>query len=50
VERGMGERFLREEQLERRVQMLLGVFWAKGVLRWALEPRSSHSGQRGSRY
>jgi hypothetical protein len=32
VERGMGERFSRAEQLEHRVQMLLGVFSAKGVL------------------
>jgi hypothetical protein len=32
VKRGMGERFSRAEQLEHHVQMLLGIFSAKGVL------------------
>jgi hypothetical protein len=41
VERGMGERFSRLEQLEHRVQMLLGVFSAKGVL--PLEFKPAHS-------
>jgi hypothetical protein len=41
VERGMGERFGRLEQLEHRVQMLLGVFAAKGVL--PLEFKPAHS-------
>jgi hypothetical protein len=41
VERGMGERFSRAEQLEHRVQMLLGIFSAKGVL--ALEFKPAHS-------
>jgi len=41
VERGMGERFSRAEQLEHRVQMLLGVFAAKGVL--PLEFKPAHS-------
>ncbi len=41
VERGMGERFARVEQLEHRVQMLLGVFSAKGVL--PLEFKPAHS-------
>jgi hypothetical protein len=41
VERGMGERFGRVEQLEHRVQMLLGVFAAKGVL--PLEFKPAHS-------
>jgi hypothetical protein len=41
VERGMGERFFRAEQLEHRVQMLLGVFSAKGVL--PLEFKPAHS-------
>jgi hypothetical protein len=41
VERGMGERFSRAEQLEHRVQMLLGVFSAKGVL--PLEFKPAHS-------
>jgi hypothetical protein len=31
VERGMGERFPRAEQLEHRVQTLLGIFSGKGV-------------------
>jgi hypothetical protein len=34
VERGMGERFSRAEQLEHRVQMLLGVISAKVGCRW----------------
>jgi hypothetical protein len=38
VERGMGERFSRAEQLEHRVQMLLGVFSAKGVLPLEFKP------------
>jgi hypothetical protein len=41
VERSMGERFSRVEQLEHRVQMLLGVFYAKGVL--PLEFKPAHS-------
>ncbi len=41
VERGMGERFSRIEQLEHRVQMLVGVFSAKGVL--PLEFKPAHS-------
>jgi hypothetical protein len=41
VERGMGERFSRAEQLEHRVQMLLGVFSAKGAL--PLEFKPAHS-------
>jgi hypothetical protein len=41
VERGMGERFSRAEQLEHRVQMLLGIFSAKGVL--PLEFKPAHS-------
>jgi hypothetical protein len=41
VERGMGERFSRAEQLEHRVQMLLGIFSAKGVL--TLEFKPAHS-------
>jgi hypothetical protein len=41
VERGMGERFSRVEQLEHRVQMLLGIFSAKGVL--SLEFKPTHS-------
>jgi len=41
MERGMGERFSRVEQLEQRVQMLLGVFSAKGVL--PLEFKPTHS-------
>jgi hypothetical protein len=41
VERGMGERFSRIEQLEHRVQMLLGIFSAKGVL--PLEFKPAHS-------
>jgi hypothetical protein len=31
-QRGIGERFSRVEQLEHRVQMLLGIFTAKGAL------------------
>jgi hypothetical protein len=38
VERGMGERFSRAEQLEHRVQMLLGIFSAKGVLPLEFKP------------
>jgi hypothetical protein len=38
VERGMGERFARVEQLEHRVQMLLGVFTAKAVLPLEFKP------------
>jgi hypothetical protein len=41
VERGMGERFLRAEQLEHRVQMLLGKFSAKGVLPLEFKPARS---------
>jgi hypothetical protein len=41
VERGMGERFSRAKRLEHRVQMLLGIFSAKGVL--ALEFKPAHS-------
>jgi hypothetical protein len=41
VERGMGERFGRLEQLEHRVQMLLGVFSAKGVLPMEFNPAHS---------
>jgi hypothetical protein len=41
VGRGMGERFSRAEQLEHRVQMLLGIFSAKGVL--PLEFKPAHS-------
>lgn len=40
-ERGMGERFSRAEQLEHRVQMLLGIFTAKGAL--PLEFKPAHS-------
>jgi hypothetical protein len=40
-ERGMGERFSRAEQLEHRVQMLLGIFSAKGVLPIEFEPARS---------
>jgi hypothetical protein len=38
VERGMGERFALAEQLEHRVQMLLGIFSAKGVLPLEFKP------------
>jgi hypothetical protein len=38
VERGMGERFSRAEQLEHRVQMLLGIFSAKGVQTLEFKP------------
>jgi hypothetical protein len=41
VERGMGERFSRAERLEHRVQMLLGVFSAKGVLPLEFKPAYS---------
>jgi hypothetical protein len=41
VERGMGERFSRAEQLEHRVQMLLGVFSAKGAPPLELKPAYS---------
>jgi hypothetical protein len=41
VLRGMGARWGRVEQLEHRVQMLLGVFTAKGVL--PLEFKPAHS-------
>jgi hypothetical protein len=41
VERGMGERFGRVEQLEHRMQMLLGVFSAKGVLPLEFKPAYS---------
>jgi hypothetical protein len=39
--RGMGERWRRVEQIEHRVQMLLGIFAAKGVL--PLEFKPAHS-------
>jgi hypothetical protein len=38
AERGMGERFARVGQVEHRVQMLLGVFAAKGVLPLEFKP------------
>jgi hypothetical protein len=41
IERGMGERFSRAEQLEHRVQMLLGIFSAKGVLPLEFKPAYS---------
>jgi hypothetical protein len=41
VKRGIGERFSRTEKLEHRVQMLLGIFSAKGVL--PLEFKPAHS-------
>jgi hypothetical protein len=41
VARGMGERFSRAEQLEHRVQMLLGIFSAKGILPLELKPAYS---------
>ena len=41
VEHGMGERFSRAEQLEQRVQMLLGIFSAKGVLPLEFKPAYS---------
>jgi len=41
VERGMGERISRVEQLEHRVQMLLGTFSAKGVLPLEFRPAFS---------
>lgn len=37
----MGERYSRAEQLEHRVQMLLGVFSAKGVLPLEFKPAYS---------
>jgi hypothetical protein len=40
VERGIGERLSRAEQLEHRVQMLLGIFSAKGM---PLEFTPAHS-------
>jgi hypothetical protein len=43
VERGMGERFERLEQVEHRVQMLLGIFAAKGVLPLEFKPAYSVS-------
>ncbi len=41
VQRGMGERFGRLEQVEHRVRMLLGIFAAKGVLPLELKPAYS---------
>jgi hypothetical protein len=41
VERGMGERFSRAEQLEHRVQMLVGIFCSKGVLPLEFKPALS---------
>jgi len=41
MECGMGERFFRVERLEHRVQMLLGIFSAKGAL--PLEFKPAHS-------
>jgi len=41
VERGMGERFSRAEQLQHRVRMLLGLFSAKGVLPLEFKPAYS---------
>jgi len=41
IERGISERFSRVERLEHRMQMLLGVFSAKGVL--PLEFKPAHS-------
>jgi hypothetical protein len=38
VERGMGERLERVEQVRHRVQMLLGIFSARGVLPLELKP------------
>jgi hypothetical protein len=37
----MGERFCRAEKLEHRVQMLLGIFSAKGVLPLEFKPAYS---------
>jgi hypothetical protein len=37
----MGERFSRAEQLEHRLQMLLGIFSAKGVLPLEVKPAYS---------
>ena len=39
--RGLVERFSRVDRLEQRVQMLLGVFSAKGVLPLAFKPAHS---------
>jgi hypothetical protein len=41
VERGMGEREARVQQVRHRVQMLLGIFSARGVLPLALKPAHS---------
>jgi hypothetical protein len=41
VRAGMDERFRRVEQVEQRVQMLLGVFSAKGVLPLEFKPAYS---------
>jgi hypothetical protein len=41
VRAGMDERFLRVEQIEQRVQMLLGVFASHGVLRLQFKPTCS---------
>src|SRR5262249_31752512 len=38
VQRGMGERFARLAQVEHRVQMLLGILGAKGVLPLEFKP------------
>jgi hypothetical protein len=39
--RGKGERFSRAKQLEQLVQMLLGIFSAKGLLRLEFKPAYS---------
>jgi hypothetical protein len=39
-ERGLGERFSRVEQLEHRVQMLLGSFRRKGCCPWSSSRRT----------
>ena len=41
VERGMGEREARVRQVRHRVQMLLGIFSARGVLPLELKPAHS---------
>jgi hypothetical protein len=41
VRAGMDERFRQVEQVEQRVQMLLGIFSAKGVLPLAFKPAHS---------
>jgi hypothetical protein len=41
VERGMGERLSRAEQLEHRIQTLLGIFSAKGALPLEFKPANS---------